>query len=81
MVFSLIGMVLVGGAAGWIAGQIMKARVGLLACIVLGIVGAIVANLVLGLLGIYSANALVPRLVISVAGACGLIWVMRRVKI
>ena len=45
--FGWIATVLFGALAGWIASGIMKARLGLFASILVGILGAVIANAVL----------------------------------
>lgn len=78
MGLGLIGSIIIGGLAGWIASSFMKASTGLIANILLGIVGAVVLNFILGLLGIYAADAWIPQLVVGFFGACLLILVGRR---
>ncbi len=80
MGIGIIGAIIVGGLAGWIASNIMKAETGLLANIGLGIVGAVLLNLILGAIGIYAANAWIPQLIVGLIGACILIWGYRRLK-
>ena len=51
----LVYFLLIGAAAGWIAGQIMKGGgFGVLINIILGIVGAFVGGWLLGELGVFS---------------------------
>lgn len=69
----MIGAIIVGGLAGWIASMIMKADAGLLANIGLGIVGALLLNLILGALGIYAEKSWLPQLIVGLIGACILI--------
>ena len=53
---ALIIWLIVGGVAGWLAGQVMKGGgFGLIGDIVLGIVGAFVAGLLLPAIGMRSA--------------------------
>lgn len=80
MGLGLIGSIIVGGLAGWIASNLMKANTGILMNIVLGILGAVVLNLILQLLGIYASSSVVPQLIVGIAGACGLIWIVRRIR-
>ncbi len=80
MGIGIIGAIIVGGLAGWIASMIMKADTGLLANIALGIVGAVLLNIVLGLMGFYAADAWLPQLVVGLIGACILIWGYRAMK-
>ncbi|WP_226780146.1 GlsB/YeaQ/YmgE family stress response membrane protein [Oceaniglobus trochenteri] len=80
MGIGLIGAIIIGGLAGWIASIIMKADTGLIMNIGLGIVGAVVLNLILGALGIYAERSWLPQLIVGLVGACGLIAVWRAVK-
>jgi uncharacterized membrane protein YeaQ/YmgE (transglycosylase-associated protein family) len=60
--------------------MIMKADTGILANIILGIVGAIVANFLLGVVGISASGWWVSQLVVGLLGACILIGVGRAVR-
>ncbi len=80
MGLGLVGSIIVGGLAGWIASMIMKVNTGIIANVILGIVGALVLNFILGLLNIYAADAWVPQLVVGLVGACLLIWGYRQVR-
>jgi len=50
---NIIGWIIIGGLAGWIASKIMKTdqSMGIMANIIVGIIGAFVGGFVLGLLG------------------------------
>ena len=80
MGIGIIGAIIVGGLAGWIASMIMKADTGLLTNIILGILGAVILNAILALFGIYAADAWIPQLIVGLLGACLLIWGWRRVR-
>ncbi|QDY70030.1 GlsB/YeaQ/YmgE family stress response membrane protein [Qingshengfaniella alkalisoli] len=80
MGLGIIGSIIVGGLAGWIASNIMNANTGIFLNIILGIIGAVVLNAILQLLGIYAASAWIPQLIVGLIGACLLIWVWRMVK-
>jgi len=55
----IIGSIIIGAIAGWLAGKFMKgAGFGLLGNIIVGIVGGIVGGFVFGALGISMGNAL-----------------------
>lgn len=71
--------IILGGLAGWIAEKIMKADMGLLANIGIGILGALVANFLLGMLGIFFGG-LIGQAVTAVIGACLLIYIYRAMK-
>jgi uncharacterized membrane protein YeaQ/YmgE (transglycosylase-associated protein family) len=74
----LILAIVVGGLIGWLASLIMKtsAQMGVLANIVVGIVGSTLGHFIAGRLGI-AAFGSIGRLVISLAGAVILIAILR----
>lgn len=76
----LLGAVIVGGLAGWLAERFMKSNMGIFMNIILGIVGAAALNFVLGLLGIYTGNGVLTYLIVGVVGACLLIAIARAIK-
>ena len=77
----LIGTVLIGVAAGWLAGQIMKGgSFGLAGDLVLGVLGSVVGRWIFGMLGLYSGGGLVGELVVSTAGAVALVALVRFLK-
>lgn len=80
MGLGLIGSLIVGGLAGWIASSVMKAETGLFVNILLGIVGAILLNTVLQWIGIYAAQSWLPQLVVGAAGASLLIGIARMLR-
>lgn len=72
--------IIIGGLAGWIAENIMKANHGLLVNIVLGIVGAIVLNAILIALVGGTMGGIIGQLIVAVIGACLLIWLFRLIR-
>ena len=80
MGLGFIASIIVGGLAGWIASAIMKAKTGIFANILLGIVGAVVLNWILAWVGIYAENNWLPQLVVGIVGASLLIAVFRGVR-
>jgi len=72
--------IIIGGIAGFIAEKIMKADMGLLANIGIGILGAVVLNFLLSLLGVFAGGGIIVQGIVAVAGACLLIWVYRAIK-
>lgn len=76
----LISWIVVGLIAGWLAGKVMKGGgYGVVADIVLGILGGIVGGWVFGILGLH-AGGLVGSIVVAFVGAVILVWIVRRVK-
>jgi uncharacterized membrane protein YeaQ/YmgE (transglycosylase-associated protein family) len=72
--------ILIGIAAGWLAGQIMKGGgYGLVGDLIVGVIGAVLGGFLFGLLGI-SAGGLVGSLVTATVGAIALIALLRLIK-
>lgn len=75
-----IAAIIIGGLAGWIASNIMKADTGILLNVIIGIVGAVVANTLLSFLGVYTqAGSWIAQGIAGLIGAIILIWVYRAV--
>lgn len=71
---------LIGLAAGWLAGQIMKKRsLGLVGNLVVGVIGSLLGGFLFGLLGL-SAYGLVGSLVTAVVGAIVLLYLVGVLK-
>ena len=78
--FGWIMTIIIGGLAGWVAERIMKSNMGLIANIILGIVGAVVLNAILiGLLG-HTIGGFIGQLVVAIIGACILIFGWRLIQ-
>lgn len=76
----IIWFLLIGLAAGWLAGQIMKGGgFGLVGDLVVGVIGALLGGFLFGLLGMH-AGGLVGNLVMATIGAIVLLWLLRFVK-
>jgi uncharacterized membrane protein YeaQ/YmgE (transglycosylase-associated protein family) len=76
----LLGAIIVGGLAGWLAEQFMKSNMGILMNIVLGIIGAAVLNFLLSVLGIYTGTGILIYLIVGFIGACILIAIGRAIR-
>lgn len=75
----IIGWILIGIAAGWIAEKVMKRNHGLLTNLIVGVVGALLGGFIAGMLGL-GANGLVMSLVIATIGAILLLFLLGVVK-
>lgn len=73
----LLGAIIIGGIAGWLAEKFMKSDMGIFMNIILGIIGAALLNFVLSLLGIYTGTGIIVYLIVGFIGACILIWLAR----
>lgn len=77
----LLIFLLVGAAAGWIAGNLMRGGgFGLVGNIVVGIVGAFLGSWLLGLLKVSIGSGLINSLVTSVIGAVVLLFLVGLIK-
>jgi len=78
---SLIWWLLIGAAAGWLSGQIMKGRgFGVLGNILVGIIGAILGGWLFGILGISTGTSIVGSLITALVGAMVLLAIVGAVK-
>ena len=71
--------VFVGGIVGWLASKLMKAdaQMGLIANVLVGIVGSSLGFWLAGMLG-FAAAGTFARLVVSIAGAALLIFILQK---
>ena len=72
-----IGYIVIGGIAGWIAGNVMKTRYGLIADVVLGVVGALVGGFLLSFIVDTASGGWWFTLFAAVFGAILLLWLAR----
>lgn len=80
MLESLLFFLLIGLAAGWLAGQLTRgAGFGLVGNLIIGVIGALVGGWVFGLLGI-GGYGLIGSLAAALAGALLLLFLLRYIK-
>ena len=74
--------IVIGGIVGWLASIVMKtnAQMGLIANIIIGIVGSALGFWIAGLLGLAATSPFVGY-IISVAGAAILIFILKALGI
>ena len=76
----LVWFLIIGIAAGWLAGQLMKGGgFGLVGDLVIGVIGAFLGGWLFGALGI-SAGGLIGSLVTATVGAVVLLFLIRLIK-
>jgi len=76
----LILALIIGGVAGYIAEQLMKANHGLVTNVILGVAGSLILNIIFGIFfGIEGGNIL-WQLLLGIIGASLLIWGYREYK-
>src|SRR5690606_3458525 len=73
---------IIGGIVGWLASIIMKtnAQMGIIANVLVGIVGSWLGFWIAGMLG-FAEGGLIIRLIIAIAGAVLLIFILRALGI
>jgi uncharacterized membrane protein YeaQ/YmgE (transglycosylase-associated protein family) len=78
----LIITLIVGGLVGWLASIIMKtnAQMGLIANVLVGVVGSMLGYWLAGLLGIGPAGGIL-RFLIAIGGAVLLIFILRKLGV
>ena len=77
---NFVWFLLIGLAAGWLAGQFMKGGgFGLVGDLIVGVIGALLGGFLFGLLGI-SAGGLLGALITATVGAVVLILLLRVIK-
>ena len=77
---AFLWFILIGIAAGWLAGQFMKGGgYGLVGDLIVGVIGALLGGWLFGLLGI-GASGLIGQLVVATIGAIILIFLLRMIK-
>ena len=77
---NIVWFLLIGLAAGWLAGQLMKGGgYGLVGDLIVGVIGAILGGFLFGLLGI-NTNSLIGSLITATVGAIVLIAGLRALK-
>jgi uncharacterized membrane protein YeaQ/YmgE (transglycosylase-associated protein family) len=78
---SLIVILIIGAAAGWLAGQIVKGYgYGLIGNIAIGIVGALIAGFLLPRLGVSLGGGIIGAIISATVGAVILLLLIRLVK-
>jgi uncharacterized membrane protein YeaQ/YmgE (transglycosylase-associated protein family) len=76
----LVYFLLIGLAAGWLAGQITKGRsFGLVNDLIIGVIGALLGGFLFRLLGLSAAGHL-GSLVTATVGAVVLLYLLRAIK-
>jgi uncharacterized membrane protein YeaQ/YmgE (transglycosylase-associated protein family) len=72
-----LGAIVIGGLAGWIASRVMETGTGIIANILIGIVGAVVLNAVLFATIGYTYGGWLGQLGVGAVGAIVLIYLYR----
>jgi uncharacterized membrane protein YeaQ/YmgE (transglycosylase-associated protein family) len=77
----LILFILIGLAAGWLAGQIVKGGgYGLVGDIIVGVIGAVIGGFLFQRSGAFAGSGLLGSLIVATIGAVILLFVLRLIK-
>lgn len=78
----IIGTIIIGIVAGWIAEQVMKTDMGLLMNLAVGVAGAFIGNLIAWILpGIGGTTGFsIWSLVVATVGAIVLLWAVNKMR-
>ena len=76
----LIYFLLIGLAAGWIAGQVTKGRsFGLVNDLIVGVIGVFLGGMLFSILGL-AATGLIGSLVTATVGAVAFLFILRAIR-
>jgi uncharacterized membrane protein YeaQ/YmgE (transglycosylase-associated protein family) len=76
-----VWFILIGLAAGWLAGQVIKGGgFGVLGDIVVGVIGALLGGFLFRTFGVSTGGGLLGSLIVATIGAIVLLFVVRLVK-
>ena len=75
----IIMNLIVGGVAGWVAGKLMNSEGTIVRNVLLGLIGGVIGSAVLRLIGIHGSG-FIGSCIVSIIGACLLIYVVRKLK-
>ena len=78
----LIGAILIGILAGWIAEKVMRRNHGLVTNLIVGVVGAFLGSFLFTTLGLGGSlgGGLVPSLIVSTLGAILLLFIVGLIR-
>jgi uncharacterized membrane protein YeaQ/YmgE (transglycosylase-associated protein family) len=78
---TVMALIIVGVIAGWLAGQVMQGYAfGLLADIVIGIIGAVLGGYLFHATGVELGGGMLGSIVVAFAGAMLLLFIVRVVQ-
>ena len=73
--------ILIGLAAGWLAGQVTKGGgFGLVGDLIVGVIGALLGGFIFRMLGVSAGGSLFGSLIVATIGAIVLLFLVRLIK-
>ena len=79
MLWTIITTIILGALVGWLAGMVMKVNGNFWFNCVLGIAGSAVGRFLASIIGISARSFSLGGIIISVAGACLVVWLVRKI--
>jgi uncharacterized membrane protein YeaQ/YmgE (transglycosylase-associated protein family) len=76
----IIGAILIGILAGWIAEKVMRRNHGLFTNLLVGVVGAFLGSFIATSLGIGAGSGVIPSLLVATAGAVLLLFIVGLIR-
>jgi uncharacterized membrane protein YeaQ/YmgE (transglycosylase-associated protein family) len=76
----IIGWIVVGAIAGWIAEKVTNSNHGLLTNIIVGIVGGVLGGFLADTLKIQIAGGFISALIVATMGAVILLFILRAIR-
>jgi uncharacterized membrane protein YeaQ/YmgE (transglycosylase-associated protein family) len=76
----IIGWIIVGAIAGWIAEKVTSSNHGLLTNIIVGIVGGVLGGFLANALNIQIAGGFLSALIVATIGAVILLFILRAIR-
>jgi uncharacterized membrane protein YeaQ/YmgE (transglycosylase-associated protein family) len=77
---NIIYFLLIGLAAGWLAGQLVKGRgFGLVENLIIGVIGALIGGFIFGTLGV-NVGGLLGQLLAATVGALILLYLLKFIR-
>jgi uncharacterized membrane protein YeaQ/YmgE (transglycosylase-associated protein family) len=76
----IIGAILIGILAGWIAEKVMRRNHGLLMNLVVGVVGAFLGGFLASTLNLGMGSGVIPSLIVATIGAILLLFIVGLVR-
>jgi len=76
----ILGAILIGILAGWIAEKVMRRNHGLLTNLIVGVVGAFLGSFIATTLGIGTGAGIIPSLLVATAGAILLLFIVGLIR-
>lgn len=76
----ILGAIIIGILAGWIAEKVMRRNHGLLTNLIVGVVGAFLGSFVASLLGLGAGSGVIGSLIVATVGAILLLFLVGLVQ-